>query len=281
MAHGGSAGEENDVPDMRADGAGSTAWGVWIAAAAARSWTAEAHHLAAWEACRNGWSEMATAIAAGRDSAKIGCEGVERDGRMDGAALESGVEKLRAAVLAQKRARAEFAEAAKRAVLSADEWEKAASAHAMACDSENEKALRGQADTARGIGRMAAKWSKRAGKGAGMAKEALRKWEECAAVRPRGDVWVDDRASWVDEQSRIHADAEYTRAEWLGRAEKAAEAVRTATDHLRQYADLAEKIAASAGLPDAAPPDSERAVKAWRRAMRSARRAGAGNRQGV
>ena len=260
------------------EAAGASAYGtdarrVWIAAAAARSWTATAHQVALWETCRNAWGSMSEASEAGRNAAAAGGEAVGRDGMVSGTVLGDAANSLKEAARALLRARTAFTDASELAKRSAAEWERAARAHERAGDARNEATVRAHVDKSREAGRAAAKWASKADRDADTAKKALRKWDACADMCANRSAWTDERAEWLDEQARIHADAEYGRAMWLDRAGQADETMRAAADDLRQYAELAGEIALAAGLPDDIPPGSENAARAWRDAMASARRA--------
>ena len=253
--------------------AGSTPEHVWIAAAVARSWTAAAHQVAMWETCRNAWGAMSEASAAARDSAASGAEAVGRDGRVNGVAIGDAAASLKEAVRNLLRARDAFNDAAEQAKRSAAEWVRAARAHERAGDAGNVATLRAHIGKSREAGWNAAKWASRADRDADTAKKALLKWDACAESCANGASWTSDRAEWVDEQARIRADAEYGRARWLDRAGHSDATMRAAADDLREYADLAGRIALAAGLPDGIPPGAERAAAEWKRAMESARRA--------
>ena len=260
----GDAGEpEEDTPEER----------VWIAAAAARSWTAAAHHAAVWESCRNAWTAMADASKAGRSSAEAGGEAVGEGGEMNGTALGNGVDALKDMVEALNRAGAAFSDAAGHARHSAAEWEQAASLHARVGDEDNAAVLRGQADTLHEAGQSAAQWAAKAARDAGVSKKALHKWMACADRWANGGVWPGDRSEWIDSQARIRADSEHYGAKWTEKAEQADATARTVADHMQKYAELAGKMAAASGMPDDVPPGAEKAAKAWKEAMDSARRA--------
>lgn len=246
---------------------------VWTAAAAAWSWAASVHHLALWESCRSAWAAMAEASMAGRNTADVGAEAVGRDGQMNGTALGNGAAALGAAIQAQLRARAAFRVAAEQAEHSAAGWKRAAKAHARAGNASLEAKLRGQADLLIEAGQAADKWASHADRDADITKRAQRQWEECAGRWAHGGVYKGDRTEWVDEQARILADAEYSRAKWTDKAEKAGETAQMAAGDLKEYAELAGKIATAAGLPGDVPPGAERAARAWRNAIKSARRA--------
>ena len=251
---------------------GSTPERVWTAAAAARAWTAAAHHVAVWESCRSAWIAMSEASAAGRNSAEAGAEAVGRDGVMNGTAFGNGAAALEEVVRALARAGAAFSDAAEKARLSAAEWEQAASMHAMAGDAENAALLRKQAGTLRDAGQAADNWAAKAESDAGASRRALRRWRECADRRANGRVQPGYRDKWIDDQSRIHADSEYSRVKWADKAEKAYATAQRSADQMQQYADLAGRMAVAAGLPDDIPPGAEGAAVEWKKAIESARR---------
>ena len=164
-----------------------------------------------------------------------------------------------------------FRDAAEQAQHSAAEQNLAARAHARAGDAKLGAAVRGQADMPLEAGQAAAKWASMADLDMGVAKKAQRQWEECADRRAHGGAYPGDRAEWVDEQARMLADAEYGRAKWTGKAERAGKTARTAADGLRQCAEPAGRIATAAGLPGDIPPGAQGAARARRAAMRPAR----------
>lgn len=246
---------------------------VWTAAAAARAWTASAHHLAAWESWQIAWMAMAEASEAGRNTAVAGAEAVGRGGRIDGAAFGRGASDLEAAVRAHLRAEAAFGRSAAQARSSTAEWEIAAGAHAMAGDAENAAMVRRHVDNSRAVADAAGKWAARACRAAGDNKKAMRKWREFEAAWPGGGVWGGDWAAWIDAQARIRAEAEQSRKKWLGRAEKAKESVRTAAEHVQRYADITEEASAAIDRSDAPLPAARDAMDAWKAAVEAARQA--------
>ena len=248
---------------------------IWTAAAAAREFTAAAHSLAACVFNRKAAEAEAEATAADRDAAEAGCEAVGRDGRLNGAVLADAAIPLRAAVRAQRRARAAFGDAAAHTRSSAAEFAMAADAHAMAGDAAREQALRGRADAARAMIRDADRRASLAGRAARVVRAASRRWTEVADNLPAGAVYPDGRAAWTAEQESMRASAEHDRAGWSGRARRAAADVRAANDYLRECADAADRAAAAAkeaGAP-ADTPDARDAAAAWNEAVAAARNA--------
>lgn len=252
-------------------GTGTAVSDVWTAAAAARSWTAAAHSLAAWVSSRGAWTGMAEAAACARNAAEAGSEVVDKGCRLNTVALGNGAAALESALRAQRRAVDAFREAAAHAGMSASEWEQAAAAHAMARDEPREQMARRRAGQARAVEQVATRWAARAGVEAETIQRASHVWRECADRWAGGAVWPEDRTSWVDEQARIHADAEYTRAKWAGKVERAEAAVQDAAGTVQRYAAMAERYAAMVGRPNGLPAGSKDAARAWGEAMQAAR----------
>ena len=246
---------------------------VWTAAAAARAWTASAHHLAAWESWQIAWMAMAEASEAGRNTAVAGAEAVGAGGRIDGAAFKRGASDLEAAVQAHQRAEAAFGRSAGQARSSTAEWDLAAGAHAMAGDAENAAMVRRHADNSREVADAAGKWAARAGRAVGTTRNAMRKWREFEAARAGGGVWGGDRASWIDAQARIRDEAERSMKKWLGRAKTAKESVRAAAEHVQRYEDIVKEASAAIDRLDAPLPAARDAMDAWNAAVEAARQA--------
>lgn len=245
---------------------------LWAAVAAVRSWAAAAHNVAAWGSCRNGWMAMSEAAEARRDAADAGAEAVGRDGRMNSVARKNTADMLRGAMRASVRARAAFKEAAVHAGSSAEGQERAARAYAMAGGADNMRELCGQhAVQARSMAQAADRWSLMAGKAARTTRDVVDKWAGDPAGRSDGAAWPGDRAAWVDEQGRIHADAEYNRAMWEGAARRANTAVRAAADDLRMCAIEAGKAAGEVERIGSVPPEARDAEAAWNEALEAAR----------
>lgn len=232
-------------------------------------------HLAAWASSRGAWAGMAEAAAYARNAADAGSEVVDRGCRLNTVALGNGAAALESALRAQLRAVDAFREAAAHAGMSAAEWDRAAAAHAMARDAPHEQMVRRRAGQARDVEQVATRWGARAGMEAETTQKASHVWKECADRWAAGSVWPEDRTSWVDEQARIHADAEYTRAKWAGKVERTGEAVRAAAGTVQRYADTAERYAAMFGRLDGLPPGAQDAAMAWEDAIQAARAAAA------
>ena len=242
---------------------------VWTAVAAARLWAAAAHGLAAWESYRDGWHAMAEAATAIRNAAAAGAEAVGKDGRINHTARGNAVDALKGAVRAKSSARALFSRTASRAGLTASWQVRAAKALAMACDADNERAIRGQAVQARRLVRVADGWAARAASNEKTVREAVHRWEAGAAGAGARPV---DRAVWVGKQASIRADAEYDRAKWQDMAQKADIAVRVAGDDLEQCVDAAERAGAAVEKLGRLPPEAEEGVAAWKKAVETAAR---------
>ena len=258
---------------MESGAGGEAAANMWTAAAAARSWAASAHHLAAWESCQIAWMAMAEASEAGRNNADAGAKAVGEGGRIDAAAFRRGATYLEAAVQAHLRAVAAFTRAAEQARSSEAEWVRANSAHAMAGDAESEAVMRMQVDSARAVADSAAGWARRAARDADTTKKALRKWEKFAAARAGSRIQGGDRTAWLVAQEKIRADAERARAEWSAKAEKAKESVREAEDHVRRYREMVDRAAAMIEQSGGPEPEAHDAADEWGRAQAAGRSA--------
>ena len=251
---------------------------VWTAAAAAREFAAATHSLAACVFNQKAAKAEAEATAADRDAAEAGYEAVGRDGRLNRAALADAATPLRAAVRAQRRARAAFREAAAHTRSSAAEFAMAADAHAMAGDAAREQALRGRADAARAMIRDADRRASLAGRATKAARAALRMCTEAANGLLDGAVYQGGRAAWTGKQESMRAGAERDRAGLSGRVRRAAADVRAADDYLRECADAGDRAAAAAakgeeGVGLADTPDARKAAAAWNEAAAAARNA--------
>lgn len=244
---------------------------AWAAVAAARRWIATAYSLASWGSRRDGCRAMAKAATAGRDAAAAGAEAVARDGRMNGEARNRAAAALRRAVRVQRQARAAFKNAAMHARSSASVGERAADAYAMAGDADNERELREEVAGAQKMAAAADKWAGVAGMDARTTRVASRKWQapEGGAPGQGGGAgeWRADRAAWVDGQSRIHADAEYTRASWEDAAKMADAAVRAAGDDMQRYAAATADAAEAVDRMGRMPPEADAAMAAWEEIM--------------
>ena len=250
--------------------------------AAARSWTAAAHNIAAWGSYRNGWDRMVKAVAAGRDAAAAGGEAVGKDDRINGTARKNAADALMAAVRAQRHARASFKDAVAHARTSASERALAAKAYASAGDADNERAARKRAEQARRLARDAKRWAATARNDARAALQASRWWAgEDTPGRSDGAVWPGGRAAWIDEQASMHADAEYKRAEWADMAEAAEAAVHAAGDDLHQCADATKRAAIAVDGLGPLPPEAGEAEAAWAKAVSYANRVAGECRPGV